>query len=870
MSRSIHSALAVCALVLAPAFAQDAAPPPAPESNAKQGEPAAPVRPTVVAVDVEGHRRYTAKQLADALGQKVGSALDPNAISRGLKTLWQVFHVRVDHVQYREVEGGLRLLLSVTELPVDLEPRFIGNSEIDTETLRKWALLGDKSELYLYQSARVKQRLVEGYRREGFYFADVEVRVREPGATPATENVLPDVIFEIREGPQVRVKDVIIKGNHSMPDTGMLFWAGGLTKLANTDLDGPWLFNWKGSKFVEDELQADLLAMRQVYRDRGFLDAVVELESLDFHSDRSGVEIYIVIDEGRPYTVSKLAIRAVTLEVDPKSKERVDKPAELLFPESELLELCKSKVGERFESNRQLGDLAELKRYYGERGYLAHPSLAGHDPWEFLDPELVFDDEKHTVAVTYKIAQGRKRFIREVMFRGAKHTRDRVVRREIGVLPGEMADSKEISKSLSRLYSTNYFLDEMTPEDHKDPTYQFIPTEDPDWVDLEYLVEEGRVVNFMIQAAVDSNSGLFGRLSLSMRNFDATNTPDHWPEVFGDIYDKEAFHGAGQLLNFEISPGTEIDYYRVRFVEPDLFGTQFNRYGLELEFLRRTSTSADFYTEERTDRRIEIGREFGRELWAGIGYTNQILDITDIEAPLTGIVDPLGTTVPAGIFEQEGESSLIGAIFDVRYRNVDTTLNTREGVTVSWKNGVYGGPLGGDYQYYKSDIDFDWIIPLGPPDQDAPPGFRLSAGLGFSDAFGDSTDVPYTERFFLGGRTTLRGFEYRGVGPNFNGEPIGGETSINATAQLHYPLYSVVQPGSYRSVEMFYAVLFADAGVLDPDPYQLDFDELRASVGFGFGMARPLPLILNFGFPIREGDGDSTEVLSFSISYMSF
>jgi outer membrane protein insertion porin family len=472
--------------------------------------------------------------------------------------------------------------------------------------------------------------------------------------------------------------------------------------------------------------------------------------------------------------------------------------------------------------------------------------------------------------VTYRIAQGRQRFIREVMFRGAKHTRDRVVRREVGMLPGQMADSKEITKSLNRLYSTNYFLDEMTPEDHKDPTYHFIPTDDPDWVDLEYLVEEGRVVNFMIQAAIDSNSGLFGRLSLSMRNFDVTNTPDNWVDTFGDIYDKEAFHGAGQLLNLEISPGTEIDYYRVRFVEPDLFRTEFNRYGLELEFLRRTSTTADFYTEDRTNRQIEIGREFGRELWMGVGYTNQILDVTDIEAPLVGIVEPDGTTVPPQIFEQEGESDLIGGLFEVRYHNVDTTLNTREGVTVNWKNGFYGGAFGGDYEFYKSDLDFEWRTLLGPPDVDAAPGFRFSAGVGIGDAYGESTAIPYTERYFLGGRTTLRGFEYRGVGPNYNGEPLGGETSMNATAQFHFPLYSVVQPGSYRAVEMFYGVLFVDAGVLDPDPYRLDFNELRASVGFGFGMARPLPLILNFGFPIREGDGDSTEVLSFSISYMSF
>lgn len=872
MSLSIHSALLACVLALGPALAQD---PAVTASGAAQDEgpktePTAPERPKVLSIEVEGQRRYTATQLSDALGQKIGQPLDADVISRGLKTLWQAFHVRVDHVQYREVEGGVEVRLSVTELPVDLEPRFVGNAEIDTDTLRKWALLGDKSELYLYQSARVRQRLLEGYRREGFYFADVEVLTREPGDTPQTANVLPDVIFEIREGPQVRVKDLILRGNRSMPETGMWFWAGGLRKLAKVELDGPWLFNWKGSKFVEDELQADLLAMRQVYRDRGFLDAVVELDSLEFTPDRGGVRIHVIIDEGEPYRVSKLAIRAVELGFDAKNQERTEKPVDLLFPENELLALCKMKVGQRYDSSRRQSDQFELRRYYGERGYLAHPSLAGHDPWEFLDPQLVFDDEKHEVEVTYKIAQGRKRFIREVLFRGPKHTRDRVLRREVGVLPGAQADIKEITRSLNRLYSTNYFLDEMTPQDHTDPTFIFIPTDDPDWVDLEYLVEEGRVVNFKVQGGVDSNSGLFGQISLSMRNFDAANTPDHWTDVFGDIYDKEAFHGAGQRLDLEFSPGTLVNSYRVRFLEPDLFGTHFDRYSLELELFHRTRRDSNFYTEERTDRRVQLGREFGRELWLGLGYTNQILDVSDIDSPLTGINDPVTPPVPEGIFEQEGESDLIGALFDVRFRRVDTTLNTREGVSLNWKNGLYGGAFRGDYQFVRSDLDVDWFVPIGSPEDDVRPGFRLSGGLGVGDGFGDSREVPYTERFFLGGRTTLRGFRYRGVGPNIGGEPIGGETSFNTTMEVRYPLYSVVQPGSYRTQEIFYGIVFADAGILDPDPYRLDIDELRASVGFGFGMVQPFPLSVNFGFPVREGEGDSRQTFSFAIGGVWF
>src|SRR5258706_14191988 len=108
-------------------------------------------------------------------------------------------------------------------MQVDLEPRFAGNVEVDLETLRKWAQLGDRSELYLYQAPRVRERLLEGYHRQGYYWAEVDIVSRGGEAKPGAPTEPPDVIFEIREGPQVHVKDVIVVGNRKFPDTGAWF-----------------------------------------------------------------------------------------------------------------------------------------------------------------------------------------------------------------------------------------------------------------------------------------------------------------------------------------------------------------------------------------------------------------------------------------------------------------------------------------------------------------------------------------------------------------------------------------------------------------------------------------------------------------------
>ena len=867
-ARVLLLALVLCASLAAPLRAQKV------QQNAPQGPPAPatpsqPDAPVVRSIEVQGAEHYTKEQLLQALGQELGKPYDALRANRGIETLWKAFKVRAE-IQARPAEGGMDLLLVVTEMAFDLEPRFVGNREIDLETLRRWAHLDEKSELYLYQGKRVRQRLLEGYHQEGYPFVEIDVQERGADGAPG---VVPDIIFEIREGPQVRVKDIVIRGNRSLPETGAWWWKNGLVHLAKTELDTPWLFNMRGSKFVEETLQADLLAMREVYRDLGWLDAVVEVEDLVYTPDRSGVAIHIRVDEGEPYVVSKLSIRGVERSLPAGSRDLdqaklADVP--LVFPEKELLALCKLAPGERYQRAKQSADAAALRKHYGQHGYLGHSSLDPLQRFDFLEPELVFDARTHRVEVVYKLQQGIQRYIREVLFSGSEFTRDRVLRREVDVLPGQLADVDEINRSLNRIYSTNYFNDDFNPIDHHDPNYRFVTQKDPKWVDLLYTVEEGRVVDFNVNGGIDSNNGLVGRLSLQMRNFDARNTPSSFWAMPSEIYEKQAFHGAGQTLQLDLAPGTLYNQARIRFVEPDLFGTQFDRYSLDVE-LSTNRRLWRFYTENRERSTVRLGRDFGRDLTLYGGVTAQLIRISNIDTPLTGIYPPDEPQVPQAVLDQEGESALNGLTFDLRYSKVDNRINPYEGLSLNWRNAWYGGALGGDWDFLRTQVDVDWFFVLGGHEQEkAEPGFHVSLGAGLCDPLGSTESAPYTERFFLGGLNTLRGFANRGVGPNTGGEPDGGQTMLSGSFEYRIPLSTQVEPGTYREREVFRFLAFADAGVLGLDPYSIDFGELRSSVGFGIGMAYPLPINLYFGFPMRQGEGDRRQTFGFNIAAFGF
>ena len=810
----------------------------------------------VVQIDVEGNSRWTDEQIISALGHPTGELFNPLLVEAGLKRLWRALKVRAE-VLKQEVDGGLRLVIRATELPVDLEPRFAGYDGVGLEELLEWAGLTETSELYLHQVSRIRQRVIENYKREGYHFIQIDPLVEED---VSGDGLTGDVIFRIIEGPQVHVNGYEVRGNSALPDRGALFWRDGLSKLADLQLHGPRLFTPSGATFNSELLDADLLAMREVYRDNGFLDVVVELEQFEFNEDRSRVTLHVVVDEGPQYRVSALEIEGVEFVPDPSDPRRpaAQQQTSLFFDEEELLGLCTLEVGAVFDQVAVTSDQRALRDHYGERGYLSHPSLPAEESWNFLKPDLSYDPERAEVRVKYKLAQGREYWIREIRFSGAYHTRDRILRRDVTVQPGQRADLKEIYRSLRKITSTGFFSNDRDPINHREPTFRFVSTDQEGLIDVDFILEEGRVVDAQLMGGVDSNDGLFGIVSLTMRNFDLTDLPSSFSDMFGEIYRKEAFHGAGQQLNVHISPGSEVSYSNVRFLEPDIFKTHYDRWSLDVEYSDRDRIYRD-YDEGRRRNTLEIGRQITTELNLYAGLEQQKIQVSDRD---------FGDVLPPALANQDAETELSGLLLNLRYRDVDRRINPSDGIHLRWLNSIYSTELGGSAEFAKSHLFYDWYKPIGGDELSGEPGssvhFRL--GAGYAAAFGESDSVPYTERFFLGGYKTMRGFDFRGVGPNEGDIPLGGESVLNMSLEYRMPLYSTTRPGTFDKVEMFRLILFTDAGILGPVDGDLDLDDMRASAGFGLGLTYPFPVVFNFGFPMEEGPGDRKEVFSFNIA----
>ena len=118
-------------------------------------------------------------------------------------------------------------------------------------------------------------------------------------------------------------------------------------------------------------------------------------------------------------------------------------------------------------------------------------------------------------------------------------------------------------------------------------------------------------------------------------------------------------------------------------------------------------------------------------------------------------------------------------------------------------------------------------------------GAKFGVVSGFDSG---NDDVPVFERYFLGGSNSLRGFEYRSVGPKVNGCNVGGTTMLLLTAEVSHPIWGPLRGAA-----------FVDVGNAWENPYEMDFSEINVGIGYGFRLKLPwikAPLKLDLAYPI--------------------
>jgi len=735
---------------------------------------------------------------------KPGAEVSQEALSKDVRALLDTGRYGYAGVELEKLEDGVRVIYVIKRRYRFQEPLAIkGANNLSERKIRKLSELksGDYIDEPILSSKAAKIR--DEYVKK--FYPDVKIGAAiEPieGSVGAAR-----VVFTIEEGERAKVRKYRFSGNVAIPDKDLRSSFG----------QRPW---WDPRGWFTDtpvsaqDLEDARQLAEEVYHNHGYLDARVA-PAVREQAGKEKVDVVFEVTEGELYHVESKNIRGVKL-----------------FPEMEVLDASRRMGVDSVAGKQLIEDAAkDIRDYYGSRGYV--------DTVVRPVKETV-PDKPGRMAVTFEVREGELCHVRNIVIRGNNVTKDKVIRREILVNPGELMHEPRAERSENRLKNLGYF---------KVVRHYTEQVNQPGVRDLVYEVEEQRTGNFMIGAGFSSIDYLVGFMEISQSNFDILN----WPN----------FTGGGQKARLGLELGSRRQTAEVSWTEPWFLDRPL---ALTIDAYRRMRWY-DQYDEIRSGASAGLSYpvKFGR---VGARYTLELVEMDDVDKGLW-YTDP--NTDEFGWFDDE----ISNRYFREQEREFGDAINsvirlywahdTRDQPfvpTKGYQTTVFGelmeGAIG-DNEIYKLGANYRHWFRM--------PWYKhvlsLRARAETVEAY--SGDVPIYEKLFLGGPRTVRGVEYRDIGPKvYRGRgskshaPMGGQTLALATAEYTIPVFKAVRFAT-----------FMDIGSIGEDAFDPEMSDVCVSVGVGIRIDIPgFPIRFDFAKPINEDDSyTDDEFFSFAIGF---
>ena len=559
-----------------------------------------------------------------------------------------------------------------------------------------------------------------------------------------------------------------------------------------------------------EQYRDDCRKIREFYRAKGYLDVQVEdadPEKICVVKDVSGstgwLDVVFKLTEGRRYTVGALAIEGNRLgAADPLFAEAalrkvVAEPS--LRRGAHPFEFDQLKSGEAFAAPAIEAAADKLKEYYGQMGYINARVETVRKP----------DLTTGAIDVRFIIEEGQRHTVRAVEIQGNTKTRSTAIARELALGPGEVFDLARTRVSEARLRNTQFFQEVRVAP---------VPTPVPGQSDLRVTVKEGPTGQVSFGAGFSTVEGLVGFVEYSEANFDFSN-PEGW------------YRGDGQKFRVRLSVGSLTNSFEHSFEEPALWERDLAvGYSIERRFAGFASADYAVLTEgvNLYARRRVFGNVEGR-----VGYNLRRVS-----------VDNVSSTAPAEVVTEgsAGGKVISSVSASLIYDTRDEFNFPTRGSRISLTEELAGNGFGGDLKYLRSELRTGrWF--LVSPTAEQTIGVVGRVGL----LTGTAGQLPFYERFYLGGAYDMRGFNFNDVGgystydTQFGNEPMGGLTYGFFSAE-----YTIKVADNLRFAA------FYDHGLVNRG--ESDFGLSEANSSYGVGMRILLGgavMRLDFGFPLQ-------------------
>jgi len=567
---------------------------------------------------------------------------------------------------------------------------------------------------------------------------------------------------------------------------------------------GLWSIFTKSGRFEVSQLDDDLESVLDFYRTKGYLRA----SSPGVRREPVGdgrVDLVIPINEGEKYTVKGLGFGKMTV-----------------FKPEELYPVLTLNDGDAYNSKKMRADMTTVRSYYGSRGYADAT----------VTPDIR-DAGPNQVSVVYRITEGSRYRVGEVNIEGNTKTQDRVIRREVPLKPGDYFNSVETETTKARLDGLQYFdsVQVNSSSSARGGNYR----------DVDILVDERRTGSISGGVGFSSIDSIVGFVRLEQTNFDIMNP---W-----------SFTGGGQRFSADLRVGSERIDAGISLVEPWFMGQQL-ALGGEL-FYRDSQYFSDYYEQTNAGGAISLRKPLTENTYIRGEYRLEQVSI-DLENAVYALsaASVAGGGPPSLLIPEAGDyiRSAISAnwVYDTR----NSVVETREGSKIDIGVTLAGTFLGGDVDTYGLTMqgshywNFKWDSILS-----------IKGELAFVDA--TSGTVPIFDTLYLGGPQTLRGYEFRDVGPRdpVTQEVVGGQSLGFLSLEYTVPVVDNVRLAA-----------FYDLGFVNASAWDMGASDLYHDVGIGVRLRLPIspvPIALDYAIPINSPDpiADQGGQFNFSLNY---
>ena len=381
----------------------------------------------------------------------------------------------------------------------------------------------------------------------------------------------------------------------------------------------------------------------------------------------------------------------------------VDMRGDLIRDKAFFLSQIKSKPGQVFSSSVLNDDLLAIKGVYSEQGY----AFADVNPLTDMQPE------EKKVNLTYSVEKGEKTYLEKIKITGNTRTRDNVIRRELRLTEGSVYNSKELDRSKQEVNNLGFFEEvKLNPE----------PGSAANKVNLNVEVKERPTGSFSVGAGYSSADSIMGMFQISQNNF----------------------RGKGQQLSLMANIGGRSSRYDISFTEPWWRGT-------------RTSVGFDLYNTSRwyedferatTGINLRMGKPLERYDYTRVNYSYRFEQVD---------IDNVDNDASLAIQEEEGTSTTGAVTASIVRDSRDDRFITRKGSFHSFTTEMAG--IAGTNKFVGLIASSAKYIPWRWDTV-----FMVRGTVGYLFGYGGK-DVPISDKFFLGGLDSMRGFEARTLGP---------------------------------------------------------------------------------------------------------